>query len=644
MNKQMTVLWKSIRKFRKLILFVIDVCGFLAINVLFYVIANAIYRPFASVDAVVFTAVACGIALFGVRLSGRTYHHVWRYSDTHVYFRLLLCDAAAGVLALIPVLIRGYYNALLQVAVVIPLTCLLTLSTRFVYRLLYKRIKRRRRVGQKVLTNIAVVGAGQLGIALVRSLRDSAQTTYRPVCFIDVDSMKIGQRIADLPVYAANDINLPARLEQSEVREIVVAINNLDQKHSEFLFQRYANLGYTVKMYDAPALGDKNPSAEHTIRDFRIEDLLFRNPISYHQSLNYYAGKTILVTGGGGSIGSELCRRIAACKPGKLVIFDIYENNAYEIQQELLQTYKDDISLEVEIGSVRDRARLEQLFRTYRPQVVFHAAAHKHVPLMEQSSCEAIKNNVFGTYNTADMAEQFGAERFILISTDKAVNPTNVMGASKRMCEMIVQCRTDSETRFAAVRFGNVLGSNGSVIPLFQKQIKSGGPVTITDKRIVRYFMTIPEASQLVLQAGTKASRGELFVLDMGEPVKIYELAQKMIRLCGLVPDVDIEIKEIGLRPGEKLFEELLIKSEHHEKTSDDKIFIERDTPLSREEIDARLLTLRRVVEQVENGEDVSVRDALMQAVPTFVDADTFNKQSIAEAESAEAETAPASV
>ncbi len=632
-------LWRAIRKFRKPILFAFDVCCFLFINTLFYLIANAIYRPFASPDAVAFTVVASFIALFGARLCGKIYHNVWRYSDTHVYFQLVLCDAVAGVLTLALVAIRGYYLALLQAAVVISLTCLLTLSGRFVYRLLYKRIKRQRRVGQKVLTNIAVVGAGQLGIALVRSLRDSAQTTYRPVCFIDVDSMKIGQQIADLPVYGGNDINLPARLARDEVREIVVAINNLDQKRSEFLFQRYASLGYSVKVYDAPALGDKQSSAEHTIRDFRIEDLLFRNPISYNRSLNYYTGKTILVTGGGGSIGSELCRRIAACKPGKLVIFDIYENNAYEIQQELLQTYKDDISLEVEIGSVRDRARLEQLFRTYHPQVVFHAAAHKHVPLMEQSSCEAIKNNIFGTYNTADMAEQFGAERFILISTDKAVNPTNVMGASKRMCEMIVQCRTDSKTRFAAVRFGNVLGSNGSVIPLFRKQIKSGGPVTITDKRIVRYFMTIPEASQLVLQAGTKASRGELFVLDMGEPVKIYELAQKMIRLCGLEPDVDIEIKEVGLRPGEKLFEELLIKTEHNEKTSDDKIFIERDTPLTREEIDANLLTLRRAVEQVENGEDVSIRDVLMQVVPTFVDADTFNKQSVAEAE-----TSPASV
>ena len=637
-TKKTSAGWRIFKKLRRPILFLVDVCGFLMVNTAFYLAANAIYQPFATREAVVFATVATAIALFGVRLSGNMYHSMWRYSDTSIYLRLMTCDAIAGVLALILVLIRGLREAVLQVVAVTAITCLVTLCMRFVYRLLYKWIKRQRRSSQKVCTNIAVVGAGQLGIALVRSLRDSAKTNYRPVCFIDIDSMKIGKSITDLPVYGAHDINLPARLQKNEVREIVVAINDLDQARAEFLFQHYADLGYVVKVYDAPALGENHPEPELVIRDFQIEDLLFRKPISYHQSLNYYAGKTILVTGGGGSIGSELCRRIAACNPGHLVIFDIYENNAYEIQQELIQTYGDKLTLTVEIGSVRDRARLDQLFRTYRPQVVFHAAAHKHVPLMEQSSAEAIKNNVFGTYNTADMAEIYGAERFILISTDKAVNPTNVMGATKRMCEMLIQCRTNSMTRFAAVRFGNVLGSNGSVIPLFQKQIKKGGPVTITDKRIVRYFMTIPEASQLVLQAGTMARRGELFVLDMGEPVKIYELAEKMIRLCGLEPGQDIEIKEIGLRPGEKLFEELLIHSETHVKTTDDKIFIEWDTPLSREEIEERLTMLRRTVEQVENGEEVSVREALMAVVPTFVDAETFNAKSIEEAEKETAE------
>ena len=342
---------------------------------------------------------------------------------------------------------------------------------------------------------------------------------------------------------------------------------------------------------------------------------------------SYYSGKTILVTGGGGSIGSELCRQIAKCSPEKLIILDIYENNAYEIQQELIRKFGNKLDLVVEIASVRDRDRLDAIFAAYRPNIVFHAAAHKHVPLMEHSGCEAIKNNVMGTFNTADMAEKYGVEKFILISTDKAVNPTNIMGASKRMCEMVIQCRTDSKTLFMAVRFGNVLGSNGSVIPLFRDQIKQGGPVTITDKRIIRYFMTIPEASQLVMQAGFMAKDGELFVLDMGKPVKVYDLAYNMIKLSGFVPDEDIEIKEIGLRPGEKLYEELLIKTEHLEKTDNKKIFIERDMPLTREEVCEKIKLLLDALE-ASKKEIASpiIKDAMKKAVPTFVDPEKVNR------------------
>jgi len=356
--------------------------------------------------------------------------------------------------------------------------------------------------------------------------------------------------------------------------------------------------------------------------------LLFRKPMKINNAATraYYGGKTVLVTGGGGSIGSELCRQIARCSPKKLIILDIYENNAYEIQQELKRKHRE-LDLVVEIASVRERDRLDAIFNAYRPDVVFHAAAHKHVPLMEHSGCEAIKNNVMGTFNTADMAEKYGAEKFILISTDKAVNPTNIMGASKRMCEMVIQCRTDSKTLFTAVRFGNVLGSNGSVIPLFREQIKNGGPVTITDKRIIRYFMTIPEASQLVMQAGYMAKDGELFVLDMGKPVKIYDLAYNMIKLSGFTPDDDIKIEEIGLRPGEKLYEELLIKTERLEKTDNKKIFIERDTPLSREQVRDKLLILRDAVTATK-GEIASplIKEAMKRVVPTFHDPEEVNK------------------
>ena len=367
---------------------------------------------------------------------------------------------------------------------------------------------------------------------------------------------------------------------------------------------------------------------QRSMPDFNAEELLFRSEIELIDRVTeeFYAGKTVLVTGGGGSIGSELVRQVATCRPKRLILFDIYENNAYDIQQELLQKYGKGLDLVVEIGSVRDRARLEAVYSAYMPDIVFHAAAHKHVPLMEHSNCEAIKNNVFGTYNAADLAEKYGVKKFILISTDKAVNPTNIMGASKRLCEMIVECRTGGGTVFSAVRFGNVLGSNGSVIPLFRRQIMSGGPITIADKRIIRYFMTIPEASGLVMQAGAMAQSGELFVLDMGKPVRIYELAENMIRLCGLTPYEDIDIIETGLRPGEKLYEEMLVKSESLLKTKNDLIFIEKDVPPLREEVEEKISVLRRALKDAERDiESPLIVEALMKVVPTFHTPDEVN-------------------
>ena len=363
--------------------------------------------------------------------------------------------------------------------------------------------------------------------------------------------------------------------------------------------------------------------------EYLVENLLFRKPLDINEKseLEFYKNKVVLVTGGGGSIGSELCRQIAKCEPQKLIILDIYENNAYDIEQELKCKYGDKLDFVVEIGSVRDVDRLDSIFNYYRPQVVFHAAAHKHIPLMQHSGAEAIKNNVIGTFNTANMAEKYGAQKFILVSTDKAVNPTNIMGASKRLCEMVVQCRTDSATSFAAVRFGNVLGSNGSVIPLFKRQIASGGPVTITDKRIIRYFMTIPEASQLVMLAGAKANKGELFVLDMGRPVKIYDLAVNMIKLMGYKEN-EIKIEEIGLRPGEKLYEELLMKNETLVKTDNKMIFIEKDKPYSREEINEKLDVLLLAVERSKAsiGSDL-IKEAIKNTVPTFFEPEELNNK-----------------
>ena len=422
------------------------------------------------------------------------------------------------------------------------------------------------------------------------------------------------------------------RLAEYDVSEIFIAVSNLTNDVATQIYEFYGKTGRKIKVYDTPVHEEleRSPDNRRMMRDFSIEDLLFRKQLSVNDSdaFRFYKGKSVLVTGGGGSIGSELCRQIAKCSPRKLIIVDIYENNAYDIQQELRLLYGDKLNLSVEIGSVRDRVRLESVFMNYKPEIVFHAAAHKHVPLMEQSGCEAIKNNVIGTYNTADMAEKYGVSKFILISTDKAVNPTNIMGASKRLCEMVIQCRTDSKTSFAAVRFGNVLGSNGSVIPLFKRQIANGGPVTITDKRIIRYFMTIPEASQLVMQAGAMAKKGELYVLDMGKPVKIYDLARNMIKLSGFEPDVDIKIKEIGLRPGEKLYEELLMKTETLDKTENNMIFIERDTPLTREAVEEKLKILMSAVEEskFEVG-SAKVKEAIIQTVPTFHEPEELNKK-----------------
>jgi len=556
----------------------------------------------------------------------KVYANIWRYASAQTYLMTVISDAVGGFIALmlsyvwkIPV---GGWRSIS----VVTLFCLATLSTRFTYQWLYQHLKQTSREGHKI--GVAIVGAGQIGALLANELMYNINSHYKPVCFIDRDPAKIGSRVSGLTVYDEND-NIVDLIHSLPVQEIILALPKNDGDETARLLRFYSRTGCKVKVYDFPLQNNsKKTDGKRSLREIHIEDLLFRDSlqINNEESRSFYTGKTVLVTGGGGSIGSELCRQIAKCTPRRLIIVDIYENNAYDIQQELIRTYGDALDLCVEIASVRDRERLNSIFAHYRPEIVFHAAAHKHVPLMEHSACESIKNNVLGTYNTADMAEKYGVRKFILISTDKAVNPTNIMGASKRMCEMVIQCRSDSETSFAAVRFGNVLGSNGSVIPLFRRQIAAGGPVTITDKRIIRYFMTIPEASQLVMQAGAMAKSGELFVLDMGKPVKIWDLAENMIRLSGLTPHKDIEIKEIGLRPGEKLYEELLIKTEELDKTDNEMIFVERDTPLSREEVERRLAILREAVEfaKDEIGSD-KIAKAMKAVVPTYVDPEAVN-------------------
>lgn len=603
---------------RKLILLVFDAVSCVAINAL-YMIASRMSStsPDYKIDKYIANTVLMIVCIFVARAFLKVYKNVWRYPNIKAYFSLVCADAIGTCLALTVSRFSGVYEGIWQFVIVASLFSLFTLLSRFVYQLLYRNSYKKAPDADRTV-NIAIVGAGRIGSALAQELITNPKTEYNPVCFIDDDNVKIGNLVVGLPVYGQNSVEKVS--DSLGIKEFVVTITDMDSDKMNSLYEKYSKFG-KVKIYDSP-LGEMRGGNKKVIRDFQIEDLLFRNPIKMDNSIvpGYYFGKTVIVTGGGGSIGSELCRQIASCSPKKLIIFDIYENNAYEIQQELVRHYGSNLDLTVLIGSVRDRDRLEQVFAEYHPDVVFHAAAHKHVPFMEENAGEAIKNNVIGTYNTADMAEKYGAEKFILISTDKAVNPTNIMGASKRVCEMIVQCRTDSKTCFAVVRFGNVLGSNGSVIPLFKRQIAEGGPITLTDKRVIRYFMTIPEASQLVLQAGVMAKKGELFVLDMGKPVKIYDLAVNMIKLSGFNPEKDIGIKEIGLRPGEKLYEELLMKTETLDKTENNMIYIERDTPYTRAEVDNKLMTLTAAVK---NG--TSVKAAVASVVPTFREPETVN-------------------
>ena len=564
------------------------------------------------------------VSIFAFRLIFSVYANVWRYADTSAYLDIVIADTLGGLLSLLitRTILFSYLGAW-QTGSMAAMICVLTLASRFVYQL---RILSRkssttdRRLAQH-RTAVAIVGAGRIGSILADELLCNAKSEYVPVCFVDRDDTKVGARVKGLPVYKG-DANVVERLKELDVTAVILALPKITAEDAHEIVGDYTRAGFAVKLYDLSLSdGDGDSRGRGIVREFRIEDLLFRNAktVGDENSLSYYSGKVVLVTGGGGSIGSEICRQIASISPKRLIIFDIYENNAYDIQQELLAEHGTALDLAVEIGSVRDRARLDAVFAYYKPDVVFHAAAHKHVPLMEHSNCEAIKNNVLGTYNTADMAEKHGAERFILISTDKAVNPTNVMGASKRMCEMVVQCRKDSATKFAAVRFGNVLGSNGSVIPLFKRQIAAGGPITVTDRRIIRYFMTIPEAAGLVIKAGAMAERGELFVLDMGKPVRILDLAENMIRLSGLQPYRDINIIETGLRPGEKLYEELLVRTEGLTATANDMIFVEHEEHLSRSEVEDKLDMLRAAVAAAE-GEicATSITEAMKRAVPTF--------------------------
>ena len=468
---------------------------------------------------------------------------------------------------------------------------------------------------KKAAKRIMIVGAGTSGSVILKEMTTSSLVNGCVVCFVDDDKNKAGKFLNGVPV-AGNRNDIPRLAEEYKIDEIYIAIPSASAKERKAIIEICRETGCQVKILPGIYQLINGEVSIAKLRNVEIEDLLGRDPIRVNldEIMGYVSGKVVLVTGGGGSIGSELCRQVASHGPKQLIIFDIYENNAYDIQLELKEKYPD-LDLVVLIGSVRNTHRIETVFEKYRPDIVYHAAAHKHVPLMEDSPNEAIKNNVFGTYKTAKAADKYGTSRFVLISTDKAVNPTNIMGASKRMCEMVVQMmNARSKTDFVAVRFGNVLGSNGSVIPLFKKQIEQGGPVTVTHPDIIRYFMTIPEAVSLVLQAGAYAKGGEIFVLDMGEPMKILDLAKNLIRLSGYEPDVDIPIIFTGLRPGEKLYEELLMDEEGLQDTPNKLIHIGKPIEFDMERFEEQLEELYPIANQ--DGD--RIREAVMKIVTTY--------------------------
>ncbi len=624
------------------------------------------------------------VAIMGSRFAFRIYNDILRYGGVQTYIKLMLTDAVAFiayylVAHLLPIQ-QITFDKMLAISC---LNLLGALCIRMLYRYCFKCSTPDTAYGRflgKVLkffsgievrkesehraVKVAIFGAGDLGNSLCTDILVNKQFPYEVRCFIDEDHNKVGRQLCKINVISWDEAGAQTLLQDYGIDEVIVAVNHLKTEKLSQIYARYRAAGIKVKTYNVlenTSLAD----GKRQLKEVQIEDLLFRKPIviNSEQTKAYYKDKVILITGGGGSIGSELCRQIASFGPKTLIVLDIYENCAYDLQMELKMKYGSQrpqssqgqlsqqgqqssqsalsaqgqlsslsqqgqltgnkLDFHVEICSITNKEALRRVFEKYHPQIIINAAAHKHVPLMEDNPQEAIENNIFGCKNLLELTEEYNAQRFMMVSTDKAVNPTNVMGATKRMCEMMVLSQAQSgKAIYSCTRFGNVLGSAGSVIPLFKRQIANGGPVTLTDRRITRYFMTIPEASQLVLESGAMAHNGELFVLDMGQPVKIVDLAQNMIRLSGAQ---GVEIVETGLRPGEKLYEELLIKSETLTKTDNNLIFIEKDEPLTAQEITAKLSQLEAAVFGAQKSAE-DVKAVLRQVVPTYRKPEEVNK------------------
>ncbi len=591
---------------------------------------------FAFTKFVPIYAVIC-IVMFTVF---RLYNSIWRFASFHELIRVGMASGLCSVLQILGITLLFGRMPISYYIIGMFIQFFLVLGIRFSYR--FVLLERSRRENSRSSKRVMLVGAGEAAQSILRDASGLRRQNLKFCCIIDDNPNKWGRYVEGLPVVGGRE-DILKTVQKYRIDKIFVAIPSASPEDIRDILNICKETGCELK--NLPGIYElvSGKVTMGDMKDVAVEDLLGRKPIRVNMSQIYdeIRGKVILVTGGGGSIGSELCRQVAAQKPRQLIIFEVYENNAYDIQQQLKELHPD-LDLVVLIGSVRDSRRIMQVFAEFRPDIVYHAAAHKHVPLMEDSPCESIKNNVIGTYKTAVAALVYGCRRFVLISTDKAVNPTNIMGASKRLCEMVVQSfdravkektvdripmlythrgeevvetrPEDFRTEFVAVRFGNVLGSNGSVIPLFKKQIAKGGPVTVTHPDIIRYFMTIPEAVSLVMQAGTYAAGGEIFVLDMGDPVKIDVLARNLIKLSGFKPDVDIPVVYSGLRPGEKLFEEKLMAEEGMKKTENDLIHIGNPIPF---DTDIFLVQLKKLMDTAYNN-DGDIRSLVAEMVPTY--------------------------
>lgn len=614
-------IYNALRKHRRIILFI---CDFLLWNFSYYM-AFAINKDNFSLtgeETVFLWSLLCVNLCFAVIfLLFRLYNKLWRYADIEDFFYTAIASLTANLVFMsVTMLIGNQQNHLNMGSRIYISFALMSTFFTMMFRIIYRlnKILERRNLAGKARKRLMIIGAGEGAFSVLSELSKAPGNEYIPVCIVDDDKEKLNRRIAGVKVVGTT-YEIPEICEENEIEVILFTISQISVADKKRILDACTNTHLEVKIipniYNLMTSGVPITSS---IRQVEVEDLLGREPVVFDTEKygKYLIGQTVLVTGGGGSIGSELCRQIARLKPRHLIILDIYENNAYEIQQELIRKHGSDLSFEVQIASVRDRAKLEHIFQTKNIDVVFHAAAHKHVPLMETNPEEAVKNNVFGTLKLVETADKYKVKNFVQISTDKAVNPTSVMGASKRICEMIIQMMDRrSKTNFVAVRFGNVLGSNGSVIPLFKEQIRTGGPVTVTHPEIIRYFMTIPEAVSLVLTAGSLAKGGEIFILDMGEPVKIRVLAENLIRLSGFKPYQDIKIEYTGLRPGEKLYEELLLNEEGITKTDNKKIYIGKPIEFNN---DTFLKHLIHLYYSAQHNNKNEVEEIIAEIVPTY--------------------------